>query len=177
MQVFYAIIAMTLIALLSITLQRGTHGAFRKKVVNEVATQLTGVGVDVLENIGRKWFDSQVDTTTIPIFPPVTDPAQLTPKGGFGGCTNYNAPGPACDDVDDYDGMSISRDVDGILYNVDIEVNYVDEANPDYQPGTNTYAKEVQLDISSPYLYFNDPSNPLTVRMTRIFTHQMTTKP
>lgn len=171
MQVFYALIAMLLLALLSLTLQRGTHSAERRQIVNEMTTQLVGVGIDVIEHIGRQPFDSQTDSNKVATVPPVTNAAQLTPKGSFGGCTDYNA----CEDVDDFDGLTITRDVGGLDFDVVIEINYVDENNPDVQPGFNTFAKEIRLSISSPHLYITK-SIPLTVQIARVRAYDRATK-
>ncbi len=171
MQVFYALIAMLLLALLSLTLQRGTHSAERRQIVNEMTTQLVGVGIDVVEHIGRQPFDSQTDSNKVATVPPVTNANQLTPKGSFGGCTDYNS----CEDVDDFDGLAITRIVDGLQFDVQIEVNYVDELTPDNQPGYNTFAKEVRLTISSPYLYITK-STPVSVQIARVIAYDRTTK-
>ena len=181
MQVIYAFIAILLLALLSLTLQRGIHSTERRQAVNEVSTQLTGVGIDVLEYIGRHPFDFEVDTTRADFpmwrddFPYATDPSDLTPtiSSEYGGCLDYYA----CDDVDDFDGMTITRTVDGMDFSVDIHVEYVNELTPDVKPGSQTFAKEVRLEISSSSLYLRSPANPLTVEISRVFAYDQPTRP
>lgn len=176
MQVLYAFIAMLLVALLSLTLQRGVHSTERRQIVNEISTQLVGVGIDAVEFIGRHPFDSQVDTNDAAVkakgFPYVQDATELTVSGSFGGCADYYN----CQDMDDYDGMTVSMDVDGLEYDVAIEVRYVQDNSPDTPSGTQTFSKEVRLEISSQYLYLSGPSNPLTVVVARVFSYDQPTK-
>ncbi|MBT8400586.1 MAG: hypothetical protein KJO98_08925 [Rhodothermia bacterium] len=176
MQVLYAFIAMLLIALLSLTLQRGVHSTERRQIVNEVATQLVGVGIDVVEYIGRHPFDAQTDTTDPVVqakgFPFVEDPSELTPPGSFGGCADYYS----CGDIDDFHGMNVARTVDGIDYSVDIEVEYVDDDSPETASATQTYSKEVRLEIASPHLYVSSRDNPITVVVARVFSYDQPTK-
>lgn len=176
MQVIYAFIAMLLVALLSLTLQRGIHSTERRQIVNEVSTQLVGVGIDVLEHIGRTTFDYAVDTNRVDIdpiedFPYVEDPAELTLPGSFGSCSDYYS----CKYIDGFDGMTVNRTVDGLDFEVDIFVQYVDEDNPDTASGVQTYAKEVRLEISSSALYLSSAANPLTVEIARVYTYQQPT--
>ncbi|MDX1740688.1 MAG: hypothetical protein R3178_05310 [Rhodothermales bacterium] len=181
MQVIYAFIAILLIALLSLTLQRSVHSTERRQIVNEVSTQLVGVGIDVLEDIGRHAFDYEVDTTRadFPLwrddFPYATNPAQLTPiaSAEFGNCVDFYS----CDDIDDFHNMTITRVVDGVGFNVDIFVEYVSETTPNVKPGTQTFAKEVRLEISSSALYLSSPANPLTVEISRVFAYDQPTQP
>ena len=176
MQVLYAFIAMLLVALLSLTLQRGMHSTERRQIVNEISTQLVGVGIDAIEFVGRHPFDSEVDTNDAVVkakgFPYVSDATELTASGSFGGCADYYA----CGDMDDYDGMTVSMNVDGLEYEVSIEVRYVQDSNPDNTSAVQTFSKEVRLEISSPYLYLSNPSNPLTVVVARVYSYDQPTQ-
>ena len=181
MQVIYAFIAILLVALLSLTLQRGVHSTERRQMVNEVSTQLVGVGIDVLEFVGRRAFDYEVDTTRADFavwrddFPYATDPTDLTPatSAEWGNCPSgfYT-----CDDIDDFDGLTVTRTVDGMDFSVDILVEYVSESTPD-DPAAQSFAKEVRLEISSSSLYLNSPANPLTVVISRVFAYSQSTRP
>lgn len=179
MQVIYAFIAMLLVALLSLTLQRGIHSTERRQIVNEVSTQLVGVGIDVLEYIGRHPFDYAVDTSRVDIdaiddFPYVTDASQLADPGTFGGgCPDYYS----CTYIDDFEAVTITRNVDGLDYQVDIFVQYVDENQPDTPSAVPTFAKEVRVEISSTSLYLSSPAYPLTVLIARVFAYDQPTTP
>jgi hypothetical protein len=173
MQALYGILAMTLIALLSLTVMRAQRATETRIFVNEVATQVTGVGVDILEAIGRMPFDEKTDTTKVFTFPAVTNPNQLTPQGSseWGNKASF----AACDDIDDFHGLTVVRNFDGFNYTVTITVRYVNLDTPEIAPGGQTYAKEVLLNISNPSLYVGSPDNPITVPVRRVFTYQRAT--
>lgn len=171
MQALYGILAMALVALLSLTAMQATRSTDNRILVNEVATQASGVGIDVLEAIGSLPFDSKTDTTKVFVFPAVTSADQLTAEADFGGCIAF----VDCEDIDDFDGLTFTRDFDGLDFSVTVAVRYVNEVSPDQYTGTQTYAKEVRLLISNPYVYFTNPSNPLTVEMRRVFSYQRVT--
>jgi hypothetical protein len=181
MQVIYAFIAILLLALLSLTLQRGIHSTERRQIVNEYSTQLVGVGIDVLEHIGRKPFDYEVDTTRADFsiwrddFPYATDPTDLTSSASaeFGNCGDFYV----CDDIDDFHGLTFTRTVDGFDYTVSVFVEYVSESSPDVKPAVQTFSKEVRLEISSSGLYLSSPSEPLTIVLARVFAYDQATRP
>jgi len=106
MQTFYSLIAIALVGLLALSLHRATKGLQQRMVVNEVATQLSGVAVEILERIGQEPFDSKTDTTKVFKFPAVTDPGQLTNAAAFGGCMDFNA----CEDIDESAWVTITLD-------------------------------------------------------------------
>lgn len=171
MQVFYAIIAIFLLALLSLTVMRSTQRLDSRIYVNEVVTQASGVATGIIETIGRKPFDSKTDTTKVSTFPAVTSTNQLTSEANFGGCTNFSL----CEDIDDFNGLVITRLLNGFEFTATITIKYVSPVDPDYYTGTQTFAKEVLVEITSPYLYVGSRSNPITVPFRRIFSYQKAT--
>jgi len=172
MQTFYSLIAIALVGLLALSLHRGTKGLQQRMIVNEVATQLSGVAVETLERIGQEPFDAKTDTTKVSKFPAVTDPSQLTNAADFGGCFDFEL----CEDIDDFDGLIIVRDYETLRFTVTIGVRYVLEDQPDIPSAGPTYAKEVSVSVANPRMWFFDPSNKLTVTMSRVFTYQKATK-
>lgn len=171
MQALYGILAMSLVALLSLTVMQASRSTENRIIVNEVATQATGAGVDVLEAIGRLPFDSKTDTMKVFTFPTVTGPNELTAEADFGGCVSF----ATCEDIDDFHGLTFVRTLDGFDFTVDVSVRYVVETSPDQYSGTQTFAKEVRLEITNPYIYFGSPSNPLTIELRRVFSYQRVT--
>ena len=171
MQALYGILAMAVVAILSLTVMRASRSTDTSIRMNEITTQMSGVGVDVLEAIGREPFDSETDTTKVSTFPAVTSPAQLTDEGSFGGCASFSA----CEDVDDFDDLTFTRQLDGFSYVIEIQVRYVDEDQPDVYAGTQTYAKEVRALITNQHVYLGNPSNLLTVEMRRVITYDKVT--
>jgi hypothetical protein len=167
----YGILAMAIVAILSLTVMRASRSTDQSIVLNEMATQASGVGVDVLEAIGRLPFDSETDTTKVTTIPAVESADELTGEGSFGGCTSF----ADCEDIDDFDGLTTTRTLDGFDYEVEIDVRYVEEDTPDTYSATNTFAKQVRVLITNPHIYFGDPSNLLTIEMRRVFTYQRST--
>lgn len=168
MQTLYALVVMALAMLLAINVYRGVNGTQQSMIVNEVATLLTGVGVDVLEHIGSYPYDSTVDTTKVATFPPINAVTDLTPAGDFGlGCATV----ANCEDIDDFHGKTIYQLKNQIQYTVEVEVRYVNETDPDTYSGSQTFAKEVLLKISNPNLTLGSGA-PLVVTMRRVYTYQ-----
>lgn len=172
MQVIYGLTAMALVALVSLTVQRTSTGTQQRMIVNEVATQLGGVGVEVLERIGSLPFDSKTDTTKVFTFPLVTEANQLTDASAFGGCVDF----ALCEDIDDFHGLTIQREQDDFTYGLQIDVEYVDVLAPFGSTyGPQSFAKKVTLSVTNPHLYLGDRDNPLTVTLSRVFTYQRVT--
>jgi hypothetical protein len=171
MQALYGILAMALVALLSLTVMQAKRGTDNRILVNEMATQASGVGVDILEAISRFPFDSKTDTLKVFTFPAVTSAAELTADADFGGATSF----ADAEDIDDFDGVTLVRTLDGFDYSVAVEVRYVVETTPDQYSGAQTFAKSVRLQITNPHIFFGDRSNPLTIEMRRVFTYQKAT--
>lgn len=171
MQVFYSLIAIFLLALLSLTVSRSTHRLDSRIYVNEVVTEASGVATSIIETIGQKPFDSKTDTTKVSTFPAVTSTTQLTPQANFGGCTVF----ALCEDIDDFHGLVITRQLNGFEFTATITVQYVNENDPDYLPGAQTYAKEVLVEITNRYVNSGSISAPITVPFRRIFSYQKAT--
>lgn len=171
MQVFYALIAVLLLGLLSLTVQRTTHRIDARMQVNEVVTQASGIATSIVEAIGSKPFDAKTDTLKVTTFPTVLSSNELTSKGSFGGCDSFFL----CEDIDDFDGLVITRELNGFEFTASITVNYVVATNPSIPSGSNTFAKEVLVEISNPSLFVGSPSNPITVPFRRVFSYQKAT--
>lgn len=175
-QILYTLVAIALLAMIGLNLQRGAAHTAQQQTFNEVATQLTGVGIEVLEHIARDsvYFDrhafdfrsvppacGRIDSTQIALF---ADPA------AFGGQTYTGSRF-----IEGFHGLKETIDRDGLEYEVGITVRYVDEVTH-VVSSTETFAKEVLLDITNPYLHLGDPDNPVTVRMSRVFTYDKVTE-
>ncbi len=171
--IIYAMLAMLLVMFFSLNLMRAAQSTQQRQIINETGTQLTGVAADVFEYLASRAYDAATDTARVHVYPPVTTPLALTIEdgAGWGGCTPYASmynPG-ACLDLDDYDGATMTRDYEGLEYDVEITVRYVQRNNPDQPSATQTYAKEVHLEITNPHLLLGD--NPVTAEMTRVYTY------
>jgi len=171
MQVFYSLLAMMLVAVLSMTVQRSSHRMDSRMYVNEVVTQASGVATATLEAISLRPFDEKTDTTKVSTFPAVKSRYELTQEGSFGGCVDFNL----CEDIDDFDGMVVDRVYDGFHYRVSITVRYVDPLSPSIYTGAQTFAKEVLIEVENPYLQVGDTGTPLKVPFRRIFSYDKAT--
>ncbi len=183
-QTIYGLIAIMLVMMLALNVMRIVTGTERRMVTNEVATQVRGLAVDVMEHVGNKWFDEAINEEGIEAweFPLVTSVNQLTAESGFGNTgdgaacdhTTPNFYDPDCDDIDDFDGMTLDREINGIPFTAAITVQYINPDNPDLPPpGGRTFAKEVVVVISSPFLRLGD--DPITVTLRRVFAYNRIT--
>ena len=182
-QTLYGLIAVALSMILSLNLLRTTTGAEQRMVLNEVATHVTGIGENLMEHIGNQAFDDNTHEGKAipqpPVFPLVTSPTMLTAEGAFGNtgdgvdCDHttpdfYDAD---CDDIDDFHGMTLTREIEGVSYTATIAVRYVLVDTPDvYSGGVQTYAKEVVITVTSPYLLLG--GTPLEVVLARVFSYK-----
>jgi len=172
MHLIYAVLAIMMVGLFSLNMHRSMHQSQNRMVVNEVVTELTGAGYDILELIGRLPFDENTDESKqSPLeYPVINFTSELTPAAQFGGCTAVALEDPACDDIDDFHGIpTFTITVDGLEYEADVAVQYVDPVNPDTPAGGNSYAKEVELTITNPYLLVG--GQPIQVNVRRVFTY------
>jgi hypothetical protein len=172
MHLIYAVLAIMLVGLFSMNMHRSMHQSQNKMVVNEVVTELTGAAYDVLELIGRLPFDENTDESKKdPLeYPVINGTGQLSSSAQFGGCEALEFIPTDCDDIDDFHAIpSVTVDVDGLEYEMDVAVQYVDPSNPDTPSGGNSFAKEVAITITNPY--FRVGGEPLQVTIKRIFTY------
>lgn len=177
MHMIYAVLAIMLVGLFSLNMHRSMHQSQNRMVVNEVVTELTGAGYDVLEFIGRLPFDENTDESKKdPLeYPVINGPNQLTPVGNFGGCAALALVPDDCDDIDDFHNVpDVTIDVDGLEYDVEVAVRYVDPLNPETASAGNSLAKEVALTITNTYLLVG--GDPLQVNVKRIFTYNRHTQ-
>lgn len=175
-QYLYALAALGLTMIFSLNLSNGTRHASQRIFINEAVTQLSGVAYDVLEDIERSGiaFDKETDESRHPkpvMFPLVKSAGELTPEAEFGGCVDYDA----CRDVDDFDGLQITRTTQDHEYLIDLSVSYVEESNPTEVVSTQTFAKRISATVTHPSLVIN--GQPLQVTIARIVTyHRITEK-
>lgn len=178
----YGILAILLIVFLGLNMQRGQLRTEERMMVNEVATDLSGVAYSILDFIGRTPFDELTDESKRGqpvVYPVITSPTGLTAAASFGGCTTlfsatpptdrFALVNPTCDDVDDFHGLAGAIVVGGLSYDFTIAVRYVDPANPATASGVNTYAKEVEVIVQNAHLTSNGA--PMPVSMRRVFTY------
>jgi len=170
--IIYGILAILLLAFLGLNMLRGQLRTEDRMIVNEVATDLSGVAYSILDFIGRTPFDELTDESKReqPVaYPVITSTSGLTPVANFGGCGALTLVNPTCDDIDDFDGLTGTRTVGGLDYTFTVSVRYVVPTAPETAAGGNSYAKEVEVEVSNPHLTMNGA--PLPVALRRVFTY------
>ena len=177
-QLLYSIAALAIVMVFSLTFRGSMISSNQQVFLNEIGTQLTGVAYDVLEDIGRKDLAFDRNTNESLMTPPITYPVitsrlQLTYEGSaeWGNCIQYEA----CEDVDDFHGIRDTATVEGIIYVFDVSVQYVSETDPDSKSYTPTYAKEVTVEVWTPW--FLAGNDTLRTTLSRIFTYERVTSP
>jgi hypothetical protein len=181
-QTLYGFIALGLVMILSLNTFRIITETQRTMAINEVATQITGVSMEILDHIGNRYFDHQTNPKFVfpkpPTYPYVTGESQLTGPGaaewgvGTSGCPQGALKAvDDCDDIDDFDGMVVTRDVDGLNYTATISVQYVSTCT--LQPSGRSFAKEVEVTVVTPDALIG--GSQLQVTVSRVFTYNRIT--
>jgi hypothetical protein len=174
-QFIYLLSALGLTMILSLNLTNGSRRTAQRMYINEAVTQLSGVAYDILEDIERSniAFDERTDESRYPkpiIFPLVKTADELTPAAEFGGCNEY----AACRDIDDFDGLQVTRTTQDHTYVIDLAVRYVEESSPTDTTSSQTFAKRISATVTHPAIQIN--GTPLTVTTARIVTYHRVTE-
>jgi len=169
MQTTLSLLALLLVMLLSVQSFHIVNRTERQIVLNEISTQLTGVGVEVIERVGSTLYDANTAGGIV-----ISSIDSLTSTSDFGpgmtSCEYDPASANSCAAVEQFDGLTLSVDRDGITYDVSIGVSYFDESS-NIVTSNKKFAKQVQVSISNPNLYISEPDNPMVVTMARIVTY------
>lgn len=184
-QLIYSVLALMLIMFLSMNMQRGIGKDQHEQALNEVTTQLLGVGTEVLEHIGRSHFDGYnwrfgVDTPTRPYCGRLddTEADSLNSPLGPSSCEALGYTYENCPFIEGFVDFTPSLTRGEFEYNINsIEVGYVDPVTY-AASGSPTFAKRVTIEVEYPYMYLgNDPSNTLKLEMDRVFIYGCVTEP
>lgn len=168
-QVIYAFAAVAVAAILSFQFLVGSAASRNQVYKNEILTQVSGVAIDMIEDIGTRAFDERTREDLHDDAPASAD--ELTAPANFGG-VSAAACDTACLDIDDFHGLSFTRENNGQIFDVEVEVRYVDPSNPDSVTTTKQFAKEVVLSISNQHIYRkNNPDSLVVIEVGRVFTY------
>ena len=81
-QTIYSLIAIALAMILGLVFVRTITATQQRMAVNEVATQVTGVSMEILDHIGQRYFDRATNPDNVfpkpPTYPYITDESQLS---------------------------------------------------------------------------------------------------
>ncbi len=176
MQTSLSLLSLLLVMLLSLQSFQIITRTERQIYLNELETQLTGVGVQVIERIGTSLFDISTDGGI-----EVTSLDSLAASIDFGGLCDYElTAGSPCKAIEQFHGKDIIIDRMGLIYNVGIDISYVrvdtlivgsDSTFTMTPTSTKRWAKQVSVNISNPNVWVTDPTNPLVVNMGRIYSY------
>ena len=187
-QIIYALLAMALVLILSLNLQRGISRTSQGQTVNEVGTQLTGVGTEILELIGRSHFDwynweNGDNTPDRPYCGRVADdqlaflsePDASNPTSTMGDCSDIGS----CPYIEGFSGLDTTLTRSEFDYVVTVDtVHYVDPTDFTTISATQTFAKRVQVTVENPHLYVgDDTTNTFSLTLDRVFTYGCITDP
>jgi len=167
--VIYALAALAMTGILSFQFLLDSAAIRTRVYSNEILTQVSGVANEIIEDIGTRAFDNRTREDLYADAP--TSETELTASGNFGGVALANCD-TSCKDIDDFHGLTFTRNRDGIDFDVSITVRYVDPDNPDVEAFTQTYAKEVILTITNPNIYrLNNPDSLVQIEIGRVFSY------
>lgn len=168
-QLIYAISALGIVAVFAFMMQRSSLDNEQAMYTNEVRAQLMSIARDVADDLNRRDlpFDEATNEEVGPqpkTYPMVHSPSELTDEINFGLCSTCTEPL----DLDDFDGMPISGVREGLPYNGEIHIHYVDENDPTQAPtdyGGKSWAKEVSVTVKTPALMIGSDSASVTFNM------------
>lgn len=155
-QTLLALVALMVAMQISLLQQRSILTARLDMVDTEYETVATGAGLDILDYIASKPFDEATDGRV------VTNVAELTPLPFATGGT-YEA----AEDIDDFNGIVpfvYNTDFPNVPFTIAIEVRYVEENDLSQVATSQTFAKEVLVTLTNPYM-----ERPVT--LSRVFSY------
>ncbi|MEM8560381.1 MAG: hypothetical protein AAGG50_21370 [Bacteroidota bacterium] len=158
-QTIAAIFALGAAVLLAFNMQQASVKTQMDLVHEEVTSFASSVALDVLGHIGAQDFDSATRGAT------VTDPANLSSTPFSTGNRYENA-----DDIDDFHRMqtyTFISDYDGMPFDVDVTVDYVDEADGTTVVAGPTFAKLVTVTVSNDLLRERD----VDIVLSQVYTY------
>ena len=165
-QMIYSIAAVAMAGALSLSVSRGSVAGKKQVIRHQLVSQVSGVANEILEDIGSKPFDYRTSEANFPT--PPNSAAELTQVSNFGGNCD---PELDCADIDDFHGKTLSRLPGGLPFDVAVTVSYVNEDDPNATASVPTFAKEVTLTITSPFIYHGRPDNLIPITISRVFTY------
>ena len=194
-QILYSIAAIFLLGITVLNINVKIHGSQERMMFNELALEMTSVGAEMLNEVGKYSYDPSA--LAAGYGSTIFDRDALRAASTFG--QPFDASSPVCDPnpatkfsgcyvINDFDGKSTTRSItrskNGTPYTVDynitdIEIKYVEETPP-HRPCTDlaatcpasgkTFAKSVTVTISTPVL-IDGAGNPVEIEMARVYQY------
>ena len=169
-QFIYLIVAIFLVMIVGVQINRGAESTLHQQTLSEVGTQLTGVGTEVLEMVGSSYFDrfTYANRTTTPYCGRTSSPDVFS--------TVYV---PSRNYIEGFAGLdtTLVRSEFGFEVRVDT-VEYVSTVDYTTPSATPTFAKRVTVTAENPHLHVgDDTTNTFSLTMSRVFTYACVTDP
>lgn len=151
------LVLFSIVLLSTLTLRINTNAVEGRELVQqlEIEHMAASVGQQFIEEAKSKKFDEAVTPTTTTL--------------SLGDLTSYALLGPedaSFNDVDDYEAYADTVFVNGIDFEVMIEVKYVQDTAPDIPVSTQTYFKRMLVSVQSSWL----PAGR-TIDLRHVFTY------
>lgn len=155
---------------LIITRMNSTSGATEDTLNNTGFGLLaTSISTSIIEDAGRKSFDSAADTSVISDLTLLTNYDKL-------GCEAGEDPNDTntFNDVDDFNGYSVTdSSMPSAVFNIHCRVCYVDESNPNLKLNGKTWHKKLTVYVTSKYMHgVLEPENFDTLKISSIFSYR-----
>ena len=179
-QMIYSVAAILLLGVAFLNINRKVHGTDERLTFSELTVEMTGVGAEILDEIGKHPFDDVVAASNI-----VVARGDLSATAGDAAsvCDPDDPDYAGCLTIGDFDGKTATRNrtrthsLNGtpttytVAYSVtSIDVEYVSEAPPHAVTAAPTFAKEVTIHVETPALLLSDGTN-FGFDMRRIYTY------
>ena len=174
-QLIYSIAAIFVLGIAFLNINQKAHGTEERMMFSEIALETTGVGAEVLDEIGKRPFDANtVSGLVIPA-------AALSPTAhvAVSVCDPDDPNYTGCDTIGHFHGKTATRNRtrthDGTAFAVPyevtaIDVQYVSETPPHTVSATPTFAKEVTIDVEAPAIVDGN-GDPFSFKMRRVYTY------
>lgn len=155
-ELFLVLLSVVLLTTLMVQINASTNESRATLQELEIAHTAASVAQQYLEEIKSKKFDALSDILPLSSMPGGFSPYNSLGHGWWETYPNFN-------DVDDYHGFTRTQTINGVDYNVAIQVHYVRDTAPDTPYNNETFFKRVTVTVTSSYLT-NPNMNAIVVK-------------
>ncbi|MEM1115573.1 MAG: hypothetical protein AAF845_05220 [Bacteroidota bacterium] len=179
-QYIYLVLAILVLGILGATANRAIGGNQTRQALNETQSLVAAVGTEMLDAIGRSWFDRFMVENANPGLPPgaglcgrptYAEADRLADYGAFDTTSRRW--------IEGYHGLDTTLTRGGFAYDLAVRVRYVPDGrlktSEDDTLAVQSFAKEAVVEVTNPY--FEVGGRPLTLTMARTYTFGCPTAP
>ena len=151
-EVIYTIVAMVVFATILLSANRMIHRNTELQVEGELEKEVVALAQNIIEESRTLAFDE----ITVDGIPPVSAPDDFTPSSDFGTARTDEgnedlSNRKSFDDFDDFDQWSQTYTVNGVDYDVEVDISYIDGSTYN-ATSSNTNFKRINVKVSNKYL-------------------------